>query len=171
MSSGRCLLLLAANPFAGLEAYAEHEFDAGPVKLLPSATYTLTLTEFLETFESDDPLFGSVTKGDEMPYVPRHQGRVNLALEVGPFGAYGSGSYVAKMREEAGAEPLSRALTTDAQLTVDAGVSYTFELPVRTRVYLQGRNISNEHDLVSRRPYGARPNAPRWIQVGAKAEF
>jgi hypothetical protein len=28
--------------------------------------------------------------------------------------------------------------------------------------------VLNERDLVSRRPFGARPNPPRWLQVGAK---
>ena len=29
----------------------------------------------------------------------------------------------------------------------------------------------NAHDIVSRRPFGARPNTPRWVHVGAKVAF
>ena len=38
-------------------------------------------------------------------------------------------------------------------------------------VYGNVRNILDDQYIVSRRPYGARPNAPRWIQVGAKLAF
>jgi Fe(3+) dicitrate transport protein len=38
-------------------------------------------------------------------------------------------------------------------------------------VYSNVRNVFNDHAIVSRRPFGARPNAPRCVQVGAKVEF
>ncbi|MET0411799.1 MAG: TonB-dependent receptor, partial [Polyangiaceae bacterium] len=90
----------------GLEAFVEDEVAVGPLKVLPSVAYTLTLTEFLQTFESDDPIFGDVEAGDEMPYVPKHEARINLALELGPASGYGAVQYVSKMREEAGAGPI-----------------------------------------------------------------
>jgi len=155
----------------GLEAFAEDELVWGPVHFPLSAAYTLTLTEFLESFESDDPIFGNVQKGDEMPYVPRHEGRINLGLELAPIATYVSFSYIAPMREEAGSAPLDQSLATDEQFSIDAGVSYALLAPLRTRFYLQARNLLDDQSLVSRRPYGARPNAPRWIQAGAKVEF
>jgi Fe(3+) dicitrate transport protein len=155
----------------GLEAYFEDELPLGPVTLSPSAAYTLTLTEFLQTFESDDPIFGEVEAGDEMPYVPRHQLRVNLAAELGPASGYGSILYVSKMREQAGAGPLDAALTTEEQFTADVGLSYELPLPIATTLYLQARNLLDNVTLASRRPYGARPNPPRWVQAGAKLEF
>jgi len=155
----------------GLEAFAEEELVWGQVRFPLSAAYTLTMTEFLESFESDDPIFGDVAKGDEMPYVPRHEGRINLGVELAPIATYVSFSYIAPMREEAGSTPLDQSLATDEQLSIDAGVSYDLLAPIRTRFYLQARNLLDDQALVSRRPYGARPNAPRWIQAGAKVEF
>jgi Fe(3+) dicitrate transport protein len=38
-------------------------------------------------------------------------------------------------------------------------------------VYANVRNLLDDQNIVSHRPYGARPNAPRWIQAGAKVEF
>ena len=38
-------------------------------------------------------------------------------------------------------------------------------------VYANLRNVLGGAFIVSRRPYGARPNAPRWLQVGAKLAF
>ncbi|HWO13245.1 MAG TPA: TonB-dependent receptor [Polyangiaceae bacterium] len=153
----------------GLEAFAEDELRFPAFRVPLSASYTLTMTEFLETFASQDPIFGEVEAGDEMPYVPRHEGRGSVGLEFDVAGGYVAASYVSRMREQAGAGPLDLALATDAQLTVDAGVHYR-PLPA-LRVYLQARNLFDELYIASRRPYGARPNPPRWVQLGAQLEF
>ena len=39
------------------------------------------------------------------------------------------------------------------------------------RLYANLRNVTDSQNIVSRRPYGARPNGPRWFQMGLKAEF
>jgi Fe(3+) dicitrate transport protein len=153
----------------GLEAFAEDELRFPGLRVPLSASYTLTRTEFLETFTSSDPIFGEVEAGDELPYVPRHEGRASVGIEVDRVGGYVAGNYVSRMREESGSGPLDLTLATDAQLTFDVGLHYQVLRPLR--LYAQARNITNEHDLASRRPYGARPNPPRWIQVGAQLEF
>lgn len=38
-------------------------------------------------------------------------------------------------------------------------------------IYGNIRNLLDTQRIVGRRPYGARPNAPRWVQVGVKLEF
>jgi Fe(3+) dicitrate transport protein len=73
------------------------------------------------------------------------------------------------MREEAGSEPMDESLHTDEQLVVDVGAHYRVLEPLD--LYLNVRNLFDSHDLVARRPFGARPNAPRWVQVGAKVKF
>jgi Fe(3+) dicitrate transport protein len=153
----------------GVEVFAEDELRFAGARLPLSASYTLTRTEFLETFTSNDPIFGEVEAGDELPYVPRHEGRISAGIEVEEVGGYVAGNYVSRMREESGSGPLDLALATDAQLTLDVGVHYQVLRPLR--LYAQARNVTNEHDLASRRPYGARPNPPRWVQVGAQLEF
>jgi len=153
----------------GFEAFAEDELRFAGVRVPLNAAYTLTLTEFLETFTSQDPIFGEVEAGDEMPYVPRHEGRVSAGLEVDVAGGYVAASYVSQMREQSGSGPLDLALATDAQFTIDLGLHY--QLLPGVRFYGQVRNLFDEAFVVSRRPYGARPNAPRWIQVGAQLEF
>jgi Fe(3+) dicitrate transport protein len=70
------------------------------------------------------------------------------------------------MREHAGSAPLNQVIATDKQFVVDIGAKYRvlrwFD------IYGNVRNLFNELDLVSRRPFGARPNAPRMIQIGIK---
>jgi Fe(3+) dicitrate transport protein len=37
--------------------------------------------------------------------------------------------------------------------------------------YANVRNLLDGRHLVARRPYGARPNAPRWVQIGARVDY
>ncbi|MCU0682562.1 MAG: TonB-dependent receptor [Polyangiaceae bacterium] len=154
----------------GLEAYAEHEVPiVGSLKLPFSVAYTLTRAEFRRTFRSDDPIFGDVTAGDEMPYVPRHQAYASLGLESNRAGGSVGVTYVASMREVAGSGAVSSALHTDEQFMLDLSAYLRVFGPFM--VYANGRNLLDSNYIVSRRPYGARPNAPRWLQVGLKASF
>jgi Fe(3+) dicitrate transport protein len=153
----------------GVEAYVQSEPAIGPVKFPLSAAYTLTRTEFQNSFSSEDPVFGDVKKGDEIPYVPRHQFNAMLAAEYGPASMYGTATYISPMREQAGSAPLDQVLATDRQFIVDLGAKY--RVLRWLDVYGNVRNLFNELDLVSRRPFGARPNAPRMIQIGVKLKL
>ncbi len=162
----------------GLEAYLAHEPAIGSVKLPLGLTYTLTFAEFRNSFDSEDPIFkpspslrssGLVEPGDEMPYVPRHELRANAGVETGRFGVSAALIYVSKMREQPGPGAIESSLHTDEQLVVDA--TGAVRVSGGIKVYSHVRNVFNDHSIVSRRPYGARPNAPRWVQVGAQVEF
>lgn len=153
----------------GLEAYAAYEVDAGPVKVPFTAAYTLTFSEFLDTFDSADPIYGRVEKGDELPYIPRHQASLTIGIDTEYVGGAVAGYYVSPMREEAGDEPLDEAIATDEQTWMDLS-AYVKPLK-QLAVYANLRNVTGSRDIVGRRPYGARPNAPRWLQVGAKLTF
>jgi Fe(3+) dicitrate transport protein len=154
----------------GLEAYVADELAlASKLKLPFHASYTLTRATFSRTFSSQDPIYGDVERGDEMPYVPRHQLAATVALEYERAGGYVAATYVSRMREEAGQEPLSQALVTDPQFVLDLGASA--RVLRFLSLYANLRNALGGRFIVSRRPYGARPNAPRWLQVGAKVAF
>jgi Fe(3+) dicitrate transport protein len=110
-----------------------------------------------------------VEPGDELPYVPRHQLNASLGLESERVGALIGVNYVSKMREQPGPGEIEASLHTDEQVVVDVGGNLKILRPLT--LYANVRNLFDSHDIVSRRPYGARPNAPRWVQVGAKVTF
>ena len=154
----------------GVEAFASVDVELGGTLHLPvSAAYTFTRGLFENDFQSQDPIYGLVAKGDEVPYLPRHQLSTNVALEHAIAGGYVGLSYVSAMREEAGSEPIENALATDELFTLDAGVSY--RVIEEIELYFNVRNLLEAQSIVSRRPYGARPNAPRWLFIGAKASL
>jgi Fe(3+) dicitrate transport protein len=159
-----------AARIGGVEAFAEHRVALGKDLAIPaSVAYTFTSTRFERTFASDDPIFGKVTAGDQMPYVPTHQLNVVLGLEGKRAGASTAVTYVSAMREVAGTEPLESTLATDRLFMTD--VSAYVEPIGRLRFYGTIKNLFDDRSIVSRRPFGARPNVPRWVQVGVKIPF
>lgn len=153
----------------GVEASAGHEFVAGPVRIPLNVSYTFTQTEFLNSFTSGDPIYGTVTKGDEMPYVPQHQFVGSVGVEGDRAGGAASVGMVSATREEAGSEPLDEVMATDKQFWVDLSANFT--IIDGLSLWANVRNVFDNQVLVSRRPYGARPNAPRWVSAGARLEF
>jgi Fe(3+) dicitrate transport protein len=78
-------------------------------------------------------------------------------------------TYVSPMREQAGSGEAPPGLLTDEQLVFDGSASY--RIFSRLKLYLNARNLLDRRSIVSRRPFGARPNEPRSVQVGVKVEL
>lgn len=154
----------------GIEAFAESEVRVSRDFAVPGrVAYTYTNATFQNDFTSSDPLFGTAKKGDQIPYVPEHQLAAAIGLEHERFAINVAGTYVGQMREAPGQGPLDPKKTTDEYFLLDATVSGK---PTRwLTVYVTGKNLLNQTYLVSRLPFGARPGAPLWIQVGLKAEW
>jgi len=153
----------------GVEVLADHELRLREYKLPLSLAYTFTRAEFLQSFRSQDPIFGNVRKGDEIPYVPEHQLRAQVGVEHPGGGLNLAVTYVGAMREVPGTGSLDRTIATDAQFIVDAAAQAKIWGPLS--LYANIQNLLDSRYIVSRRPFGARPNAPRWAHVGLKAAF
>jgi Fe(3+) dicitrate transport protein len=160
----------------GVEVSGEHEIPAGPVKLPVMVAYTFTRSELLNDVISPDPSIGNAKAGDELAYLPRHQVRASVGVEHPRAGGNFAVTYVGAMRSEAGSETAAQARAdptstpfTDAQFLVDASAYAKIWRTIS--VYLTLQNIFNSQYIVARRPYGARPNAPRWLQVGFKGSY
>jgi Fe(3+) dicitrate transport protein len=159
----------------GLEVSARHELPLGNSDLLGrvrlpfSLNYSLTKTEFESDQKSFEPIFGSVNVGDELPYVPRHELRATAGVASRVASLDATVLYVSKTREVAGQGDINQTIHTDAQFIVD--LSASVNLTSNIQLYATGRNIFDERYIVGRRPFGARPNAPRWIQLGTRIEF
>lgn len=136
-----------------------------PVKLV----YTYTESAFQSSFESDFSQFGNVRKGDELPYMPEHQGRVTAGLETARWNLDLTLKYQGESRELPGRGEPDPHLKLENHAIVDLSGAYrlTDELSVKLVV----ENITDRQEIVSRRPLGARPNQPRTVQVGATYRF
>ncbi len=154
----------------GVEAYAESELEVRKGIFVPGRlSYTFTDAQFLTNFQSADPIFGDVKVGDQVPYVPTHQFVASIGVEMAKWGVNVSGTYMGRMREIAGQGEIAEGEATDEFFLLDATANV--RISSWLTLYTVGRNLLDATYIVSRRPYGARPGAPRWLQIGAKAEF
>lgn len=161
----------------GLEVFGEKRLKLGPVTLPLSAAYTLTGTRLLSSFRSEDPVLGNAQEGDELPYVPRHMLNVAAGVDWWRLSAHAQFTFIDRMREVAGqgdfdsgsAAGLKPSWTTDAQATLD--VHLGFKVTSWASVYFDARNVFDQHAIVARRPFGARPNAPRTLIGGLKLTY
>ncbi|MGQ0503710.1 MAG: TonB-dependent receptor family protein, partial [Myxococcaceae bacterium] len=147
----------------GVEVYGEKNLRLGSFNAPLSLAYTWTRTRLLESFTSPDPQFGRVRAGDELPYVPQHQLVANAGIGHERFSLDVAAIYMGAMREVAGQGVAPAGLLTDAQLTFDATAAV---MPFRhAKIYLNVRNLLDSRTLSARRPFGARPIAPRTVKL------
>ncbi len=156
----------------GLEAQAGGELpllEQRALTLPVSLAYTLTRSSFQHAFASDFGGWGEVAAGDELPYLPRHQLSVAAAIKH-PRGELGAAArWRSEARDVAGQGPIPDAERTQALLTID--LSAHARLHALAELYATCSNLLDEQVVISRRPYGARPNPPRMFTVGYKARF
>jgi len=148
----------------GLEFRGEHRVRLRRGVSLPlDLTYTLTRTELLEYFTSDE--WGEVTPGDELPYVPHRQLRASAGLDTRAVTLAAQATFVDRMRElpGQGQGPDGEAFT-DRQLTVDSSAKWRPRPGLELSLHV--RNLLDARDIMARRPYGARVSPPRWVQLG-----
>ncbi len=153
------------------------EVAAGTALALPRslrvplrASYTLTKSRFTEGFASENPAWGVVEEGDELPNVPEHQLAAALGLDYAGVAGLDVGvTFVDSMRETAGSGTRLDAERTDAYAVVDAAIHWQALAPLR--LYAKAENLFDAEYLVSRRPLGARPGHPRFVYLGAKLDL
>ena len=154
----------------GLEASFEHDLRLGGDTYVPLvAAYTLMRGEFQSSFESDDPQFGDVESGDEIPYLPTHQASALVGIGQKRWELSASGTYVDSMSEQGGGGGPLAGKRTEAYFLLDLAGRYAFTGWLE--LYAVAKNALDEVYLASRRPIGARPGAPRSVQVGARLGF
>lgn len=152
----------------GLEFQVRETFDISRDVYVPlNIAYTLTKATFGSTFSNG--FFGSVTAGDELPYVPRHQLTISAGLHGNKWAADVVMNYVSVSRAVAGAGSIPNLETIDGRVLVDLALSY--QVHKKVRVFATIENLFDEIYVAARRPYGARPGKPRAVFGGLTATF
>ncbi len=148
----------------GLELVASHILRMGELMVPLHLSYTYTGTEFLTSFDSSFDPWGTVSTGDELPYVPRHQLFAELGIENDQWRSYIRFRHVGAMRTVAGAGNIDPAFSTDNVALLDVSSEYT--LNTMSRLFIKVHNIINSHPIAADRPAGVRPTMPRNVVAG-----
>ncbi|MFW7379870.1 MAG: TonB-dependent receptor family protein [Oligoflexus sp.] len=130
-----------------------------------SFQYTYTKAEFASNFISNlnDWGLGEVRSGAPLPYIPEHQLSLQAGISLENWQANIAWKHQSSAYDQSIAIDRERIPASDV---LDAAVSY-FVNP-GWEIYLNGDNILNEIQIVSLRPYGARPGKPRSFMLGTK---
>jgi len=154
----------------GLELTANHTYSLSNEYDLPiSMTYTYTKGEFDSSFSSDFPMWGVIEEGDKLPYLPENQLTLNVGLAANNWQVSLAARYIDEMQEASGDDVLLSGITTDAYTIVDISASY--DLSDNSNIYLKVDNIFDDQEIISRRPYGARPSKPQTAFIGYQYSF
>lgn len=137
---------------------------------LPFAVaYTWTQSQFRTGFDSDFAGWGRVMEGDELPYLPAHQISVSASVKLPRWEIGTTTRYQTEARDVAGSGPIDERERIASLFTIDLNAHARIE--EWAELYITCSNVLDEQVIISRRPYGARPNPPRMVAAGYKARF
>ncbi|WP_179343490.1 TonB-dependent receptor family protein [Winogradskyella ursingii] len=142
---------------------------SGKFKLPISISYTLTDTEFLTSFDSNEDIYGVVTKGDEIPYIAKNQLNATLGLQHKKFEVNLNSRYTGAFRTKAGSGQIPENFKVDSNFIVDLSAHYFLN-----ENFTLSTNIINLFDseyAVSRVPAGLRPGHPFGFNAGLQFSF
>jgi Fe(3+) dicitrate transport protein len=155
-----------AATVAGLELLISANLASGSDYRIPvSLSYTHIDGEF-DTNIADTDFFGSVSKGDPLPYLPENQFLASLGVEKAKWAAYLTGNYVDEVCVRASCNAFEK---TDDTFTVDFSANYQFSNALT--FYGRVENLTSEENILGRQPYGARPNKDRTVTAGLRFNF
>ena len=143
--------------------------ETSKFKVPVTFSYTMTNTEFLNDFASTDGTWGTISKGDEIPYISKHQFQSSIGVEHEKFEATVSGRLNGKFRTQAGKGSIPANELVPNSFVVDFAAKYN----LNKYIGIIG-NINNVFDttyLVSRVPAGLRPGMPFFASAGLVAQF
>jgi Fe(3+) dicitrate transport protein len=156
---------------SGMEVLLNYDFLKGDAKFSLPLTlgYTYTDTEFLNSFGSEDELWGTVTVGDELPYISKHQFNMAVTLEHQKFEINLNGRYNGKFRTQAGSGPIAPEELVASNFIIDFSGKYRYSnnLSFTTNII----NVLDESYAVARVPAGLRPGHPFGIYAGIALNY
>ena len=154
----------------GIEATFGNTFAlTKSIEMPVSVVYTFTESEFKQDFVSNFPLWGNVSAGDAVPYLPDHQLTLSFGLAADNWQVSLLARYIGQMSEAAGADVTLSGYETTSLTVVDLSASY--ELGNMGSLYFKVDNLFDKVEAVSHRPYGARPSKPQQFVAGYKYRF
>lgn len=129
--------------------------------------YTFTNSNFKNEFKSE--AWGVVSKGDEIPYIAKHQLSLNAGLEYSKFSFNASARYNSGFRIIAGQGAIPSNLKAGNAFVVDLIAKYAYNKHVNFSV--SANNVLDARYIASRSPIGIRPGMPFGMYVGLTLSY
>lgn len=139
---------------------------SGDYRLPITVSYTLSQSEFKNSFVSSFEEWGTIASGDELPYLPKHQLYLSAGLETDKWGFSTGAKFVDEMRSKAGSGAIPTSQLIDSHWVVDVAGEY--KINERVSAFATVENLFDEEYVAARRPAGARPGLPMTAMAGIK---
>ena len=138
--------------------------ESNKINIPFSLSYTLTNAKFLTDFGSTQDIWGEVSNGDRIPYIPQHQLNSSISFEANKFELNLNANYNGKFSTVA-----DGSIEIPSYLIFD--VSFKYKL--RSDITLKSKilNLFDNKYAVSRAPAGLRPGHPFGIYTGFEYKF
>ena len=153
----------------GLEFTASYDvLNKSNIFRLPIAlSYTYTHTELKSNFIS--PSWGTVTYGDEIPFIAKNQLAITANLEHKKYSLAFNARYIGEFRTKAGQGDIPANFNIEDNIIIDFAAKYhlTNKVSLTSNVI----NLLDSDKGVARTPAGLRPSHPFGINAGILARF
>ncbi|MCA0153293.1 TonB-dependent receptor family protein [Winogradskyella vincentii] len=156
---------------SGLELLLNYELlpHNSKFKMPVSFGYTFTNTEFLNSFGSNEGVWGEVNEGDQLPYIPTHQFNAIISLEHNKYEINLSGRYNGEFRTLAGSGDIPNNALVASNFIIDFSAKYHYSKNLSLTANII--NMLDEVYAVSRVPAGLRPGHPFGANLGLEFSF
>ena len=149
----------------GLELLLNSEIiESNKISIPFSFSYTLTNAKFLTDFGSTQDIWGEVSNGNRIPYIPQHQLNSNIGFKTNKFEINFNGNYNGKF-------------STIADGSIEIPSYFIFDISFKYKVKpgitftSKAINLFDENYSVSRAPAGLRPGHPFGFYGGFEYVF
>ena len=155
----------------GIELLLNYNFTNTDAKFSwpVSFGYTFTNTEFQNSFGSSEDLWGVVTVGDELPYIPKHQLNGAISLEHKSFEINLNARFNGEFRTLAGSGNIPTNERVDSNFIIDVSGKYFLSKSLSLTANII--NLLDTTYAVSRVPAGLRPGHPFGAYAGFDFRF
>ena len=129
-----------------------------------SLSYTHTNAKFLSDFGSTQDIWGEVSNGDRIPYIPKHQLNSSISFQADKYEINLNGNYNGKFSTIA-----NSSVEIPSYLIFDISFRYNLSSDITFRSKIL--NLFDKDYAVSRAPAGLRPGHPFGIYAGFEYRF
>ena len=124
----------------------------------------MTNATFLSDFGSTQDIWGAVSNGDRIPYIPKHHLSSSISLQTDKFELNLNANYNGKFSTIA-----DGSVDIPAYFILDASMMYRLSETVTLKSRIL--NMLDESYAVSRAPAGLRPGHPFGVYAGFDVRF
>ncbi|MDC6405110.1 MULTISPECIES: TonB-dependent receptor family protein [Maribacter] len=155
----------------GIEVLLNYDLSSSNTNISIPITlgYTFTDTEFQNSFGSENDIWGTVSKGDELPYLSKHQLNAAASIEYKKFEVHLNGRFNGAFRTKAGTGSIPANEKVDSNIVLDLGTKFRYNDHIT--ITANAMNLLDERYAVARVPAGLRPGMPFGVFGGLELRY